>query len=313
MTNFRHKIALIVPTRNRPELLAKLLQNLKDQTVQANQVIVVDGSDRSVEAEIKQFLSPSVSFIHVFPPSLTKQRNEGVKVLDEGITLVGYLDDDIVLEKDAVEAMLRFWEYCSDDIGGSSFNITNGSRASRFAKFLGKVFCFDDYRQGVVLRSGFNTGVWPVLKDTYTEWLCGGATIWRRQIVEEFKYDEWYVGGAYAEDVDFSYTVAQKYRLIVIKDAKVQHLPPPFDPQKYHSLRRAIVQQQYHFVRKHAGLSLPLFYWATFGQAITGILAGICRCDSSGILMASGGIAGLLDVVRGGVVKIDTQFRKNPG
>jgi len=312
MTNFRYKIALIIPTRNRPALLAKLLQNLQDQTVQANQVIVVDGSDQPVEAEIKRFLSPSVSYMHVFPPSLTKQRNEGIKALDKDITLAGYLDDDIVLEHDAVEAMLRFWEYCPDDTGGSSFNITNGSRANWFAKLLGKVFCFDDYRQGVVLRSGFNTGVWPVLKDTYTDWLCGGATVWHRQVLEEFKYDEWFVGGAYAEDVDFSYTVAQKYRLIVIKDAKVQHLPPPFDPKKYHSLRRAIVQQQYHFVRKHTRLSLPLFYWATLGQALADILAGIWRWDSSGILMASGGIAGLLDVIRGNIVKIDTQFRKNP-
>lgn len=312
MTDFRHKIALIVPTRNRPELLVKLLQNLQDQTVQANQVIVVDGSDQPVEAEIKQFLSPSVSYMHVFPPSLAKQRNEGLKALDKDITLVGYLDDDILLEKDAVEAMLRFWEHCPDDIGGSSFTITNVSRISLFGKLLGKVFCFDDYRQGVVLRSGFSTAVSPVLKDTYTEWLCGGATVWRRQIFEEFKYDQWFVGWAYLEDVDFSFTVAQRYRLIVIKDAKVQHLPPPFDPKKRHSLGRAVVQQRYHFVRKHTQLSLPLFYWATLGQALAHILASIRRWNSSEILMAFGGIAGLLDVIRGNIVQIDTQFRKNP-
>jgi len=312
MTNFRHKIALIIPTRNHPVLLAKLLQNLQDQTVQANQVIVVDGSDQPVEAEIKQFLSPGVSYMRVFPPSLTKQRNEGIKALDKDITLAGYLDDDIVLEQDAVEAMLRFWEYCPDDIGGSSFNITNQSRTIPIIKLLGKVFCFDDYRQGVVLRSGFNIGVWPVLKDTYTEWLCGGATVWRRQILEEFKYDEWFVGWAYMEDVDFSFNVAQKYRLIVIKDAKVQHLSSPVDPRKYRSFGRAIVQQRYHFVRKHTQLSLPLFYWATLGQALIGILAGVWSRNSSGILIASGGIAGLLDAIRGNIVQSDTQFRKNP-
>ena len=58
--------------------------------------------------------------MHVLPPSLTKQRNEGIKALDKDITLAGYLDDDILLEQDAVEAMLRFWEYCADDIGGSN-------------------------------------------------------------------------------------------------------------------------------------------------------------------------------------------------
>ncbi len=103
MTKLRHKIAFIVPTRNRPDLLTKLLQSLQEQTVEANQVIVVDGSDQPVEPEIKQFLSPTVSYLRVFSPSLTKQRNEGIKALHEDITLVGYLDDDIVLERDAVE------------------------------------------------------------------------------------------------------------------------------------------------------------------------------------------------------------------
>ena len=81
MTEFRHSIALIIPTRNRPELLSNLLQSLKEQTVQPDQVIIVDGSDQPIEPDIKQFLSPSVSYMRVFPPSLTKQRNEGIKAL----------------------------------------------------------------------------------------------------------------------------------------------------------------------------------------------------------------------------------------
>lgn len=139
-----------------------------------------------------------------------------------------------------------------------------------------------------------------------------GATVWCRQVLEEFKYDEGLVGWAYLEDVDYSYSVAQKYRLMVVKDAKVQHLPPPFDPRKSYFLGRAVVQQRYHFVRKHTQLSLPLFYWATLGQVLSDIFVSIRRWDPSRISMASGGIAGLLDVMRGNFVKIDTQFRKNP-
>lgn len=128
MTNFWHKIALIIPTRNRPALLAKLLQNLRDQTVQANQVIVVDGSDQPVETEIMQFLSPKVLYMHVYPPSLTKQRNAGIKALDKDMTLAGFLDDDIVLEQEAIEAMLRFWEHCPEDIGGVHLTLPTVAR-----------------------------------------------------------------------------------------------------------------------------------------------------------------------------------------
>ena len=310
MSKFRHKIALIIPTRNRPVLLSNLLRSLQAQTVPADQVIIVDGSDQPIEAQIKQFLTPGVSYLRVFPPSLTRQRNEGVKVLDEDITLAGYLDDDIVMESDAVEAMLRFWEHCPDDVGGSSFNITNPGRVSLFGKLLGKLFCFDDDRQGVILRSGFNTVVSPVLEDTHTEWLCGGATVWRRQILKEFKYDEWFVGYAYIEDMDFSFAVAQKYKLVVLQGAKVQHLPPPFNPKMCHFHGRMVVQQRYHFIRKHTQLSLPLFYWATLGQTLTLILASVRTRSLCELLRALGNMAGLFDVIRGNPTQIDIQYRQ---
>lgn len=306
---FRHKIALIIPTRNRPDFLSNLLKSLQEQTVQADQVIIADGSDQPIEPEIKQFLSPNVSYIRVLPPSLTRQRNEGIKALNKDITLAGYLDDDMVLERDAVEAMLRFWEHCPEDIGGSAFNITNAGRTSLLSKLLGKLFCFDDFRQGVVLRSGFSTSVSPVLEDTYTEWVCG-ATVWRRHILEEFKYDEWFVGWAYREDIDFSFTVGQKYKLVVLQGSKIQHLSPPLNPEKCYSFGRTVVQQNYYFVKKHPQLSVPLFYWATLGQTLALILSSVRRLNSVGILRAFGNIAGLFHVIRGDFFQIDTPFRK---
>ena len=309
MTEFRHKIALIIPTRNRPDFLSNLLRSFQEQTVQADQIIIADGSDQPIEAEIKQFLSPSVSYMRVFPPSLTRQRNEGIKALNKDITLAGYLDDDMLLERGAVEAMLRFWEHCPEDIGGSAFNITNSGRTSLFNKLLGKVFCFDDFRQGVVLRSGFSTGVSTILEDTYTDWLCG-ATVWRRQILEEFKFDEWFINCPYREDIDFSFTVAQKYKLVVLQGSKVEHLSPPLNPKKCYSFGKTVVQQNYYFVRKHPQLSIPLFYWATLGQTLALALSSVRRLNSVGILRAFGNIAGLFQVIRGNLVQADTQFRK---
>lgn len=314
MTKYHHKIAFIVPTRNRPELLSKLLKSLQEQTVPANQIIVVDGSDEPIESEIRDFLSDTVSCIRVFPPGLTKQRNAGIQALGEDITLAGFLDDDMVLEEDAVEAMLHFWESCPDDVGGSSFNITNNPvpRSGLFGKLFRRAFCLGDGRQGGILRSGICTAVSPVLKDTYTEWLSGGATVWRRHILDEFKYDEWFEGGAYVEDVDFSLTVAKTYdyKLVVLRDAKAQHFPPPFNPKKCHSLGRMVTQQRYHFARKHAQFSIPRFYWATFGVALGLFISSIPRRSSCDFLKALGSLMGLFDVMRGNLFQTDSEFRK---
>lgn len=317
-SDFKHKIAFIVPTRNRPDLLKKLLRSIQDQTVKPHQVILVDGSDESIEPEIKQFLSSSVSYIRVVPPSLTKQRNEGLKALNEDITLVGYLDDDIVLERDAVETMLRFWEQCSEDVGGSSFNITNNictetpilprTLDKLFRQILGKLSCLDG-EQGKVLRSGKNTSVSPVLKDISAEWLCGGATVWRIQILEDFRFDEWFAGWAYYEDIDFSFRVAQKYKLIVLFDARVQHFPPPFNPMKYYSFGKMNTIYRYYFVKKHAQLSILIFYWSALAEILINILSSIKRLNVRGIRLASGNITGLLHIIKRNLVQINENFR----
>ncbi len=312
MAEFRHGVALIIPTRNRPELLANLLRSLQEQTVQPHQVIIVDGSDQPIEPEIKPFLSPCVSSMRVFPPSFTRQRNAGSKALREDITLVGYLDDDTVLERDAVEAMLSFWEHGCDDVGGSSFNITNrpAGKVSLFTRLFDKLFCLNDGRQGVVLRSGFNPIVSPVLEDTYTEWLAGGSTVWRRQVLEEFRHDEWFVGSGNLEDIDFSLAVNKKYKLVVLKDAKIQHLPQPYDEKRCYSLGKTLVAQRYYVVKKHAELSVPLFYWSTVGRALSLIIGGIRGHNRGDILKALGNIAGLFELIRGNLFQSEEEFRK---
>ncbi len=185
---FRHKIAYIVPTRNRPRILARLLDSIKIQTVTPDQVIIVDGSDQPIEAEIKPYLNDTVSYLRVFPPGLTRQRNEGRKALREDVTLVGYLDDDLVLEKDATEAMLNFWETAPEQVGGASFYIED--TPPNKATFLTKLFCINSGKKGKVLKSGSSTGYAPLSENLYTDWLCGGATIWQRSLFKELTYDE---------------------------------------------------------------------------------------------------------------------------
>ncbi|MBT4512432.1 MAG: glycosyltransferase family 2 protein [Chloroflexi bacterium] len=117
MTESRHKIAFIVPTRNRFELPTQLLDSLQIQSIQADQVVVSDGSYEPIEPNIRGFLSPNIECMRAFPPGLTKQRNAGIRALGADITLAGFLDDDMVFGNDAIESMLRFWEHCEDAEG----------------------------------------------------------------------------------------------------------------------------------------------------------------------------------------------------
>ncbi len=311
---FRHKIALIIPTRNRPRILARLLDSIKTQTVHPDQVVIVDGSDQPIEAEIKPYINPSVTYKRVFPPGLTRQRNQGRDALREEITLVGYLDDDIVLEKDATEAMLSFWETASEDIAGASFNITNSYPAKVNSKgktpFLYSFFGLNDSAKGRILKSGAATGLSPLSENIYTQWLCGGATIWKRSIFRDFSYDEWFKGYAYFEDVDFSYSVSRKHKLAVVSTARVLHLPPPLKPQRVSSYIKAHAVQQYYFVRKHHELSMPRFYWSITGSIVLNTLVGIRRLRAESFSSVGGYLSGLYEIIFSKIKQSEESFRE---
>ncbi|MFA4859286.1 glycosyltransferase family 2 protein [Methanoregula sp.] len=307
---FGNKFALIIPTRNRPEILLKLLGSIQMQDVLPDQTIIVDGSDLPIRSRIEAFFPDNTIYVHCFPPSLTKQRNAGLAHLDKNITLIGYLDDDIELEPAAVQALLSFFETAPADMGGASFNIINVPPKKKLITFIRKLFLIDGDVPGKVLKSGFCTSIFPMDADVDCNWLCGGATVWRRELFKTFSFDEWFAGWAYHEDADFSYRVSKHYRLAGIHSAKVTHNPPPFNKTKQKQLGMMAVINRYYFVTKNKELSVLFFFWASFGEILINILQSIRDLDGSGFLLAAGNITGLYRIIKGDMVQVDVNFRK---
>ncbi|MBN2583284.1 MAG: glycosyltransferase family 2 protein [Planctomycetes bacterium] len=303
-----HKLALIIPTRHRLELLSKLMATFEAQTVPPHQIIVVDGSDEPIEQALRErHPSVPITYVHVQPPGLTRQRNAGIAAVSDEATLVGYLDDDIELEPETVENLLRFWDQAGDDVGGVSFNITNNEHLP--VSWFGRLFGTDSRRRGAILPSGFVTPVRADEEATPTEWLCGGATVWRREMVDRYKYDEWFAGTAYFEDVDFSYRVGQTHKLFVLRDARVTHNPPPYEARKMRYFGEMHCTYRYHFVEKHFGRKWP-FYWSTLGVMATRGWAALRRWDAKSYYNALGTLVGLVKVLTGRHGAVMQDFRK---
>jgi glycosyltransferase involved in cell wall biosynthesis len=273
-----HLIAFVVPTKDRPDDLRKMLSSLARQTRQPDRVIVVDGSDPPVRAVVDEFASTlSVEYVRVFPPSLARQRNAGMERLGGDITVAGYLDDDIVLEPGAVQAMLEFWENAGPDIGGAAFNITNNPQPG--APRLKQVFGIEAARPGRMLPSGFVSSIPPQRTDIETDWLYGGATVWRRAVIGAYPYDEWFVGTGFMEDIDFSFSVRAHYRLMVVAGARLAHYSRPVRPDRQRLLGKWQIVNRMHVVRKHRarGLSLAAAWYASFGLFLLNLAAALVR------------------------------------
>jgi glycosyltransferase involved in cell wall biosynthesis len=251
-----HRIAFVVPTKDRPDDLHRMLVSLAQQGRRPDQVIVVDGSEPAVRELVEEFISLPIDYVRVFPPSLARQRNAGMQELTPHITLAGYLDDDVVLEPDAVERMLEFWQSAGGDIGGAAFTITNNPQPGALS--LKQLFGIDDAQPGRVLRSGFASSITPQRADLETQWLYGGATVWRRSVIESYPYDEWFVGTGFMEDIDFSYTVGARYRLFVVANARLAHYSRPVRSDRQQLLGKWQIVNRMHVVRKHRARGLSL-------------------------------------------------------
>ena len=286
-------LALLIPTKDRPEKMQNLLNSLAVQKVSCGRIIVIDGG-RSIKDIVQDFSDRlPVEYYECKPPGQIRQRNMGIALIDERSSLVGSLDDDIVLEPQAVEEMISFWNKCEPETAGVSFNIVNTPLEHRswFKTLLG----LSASKQGRVLRSGMTTANYPVTTHLRTQWLCGGATVWKRQILEEFQHKEVNSRWAIGEDIIFSYPIGKKFPLYVCADAKVRH-EHIFDytstsRHRFHGRTQAM--WLFYFVESNIDLSRISFLRVLFLRIIGKFLIGILTRKKEYIEFAIGQIEGV--------------------
>ncbi|MCW9034196.1 MAG: glycosyltransferase [Rhodospirillales bacterium] len=265
------KIAYVIPTMDRPDDMRCLFKSIMGQTRLPDQIVVVDGSNPPIKNICDEFPSLDVTYVREFPPSLARQRNAGMASLRPEITIAGYLDDDLELEPTATAAMHEFWNGAEESIGGASMSILG--QGVPYRQNLLRFFMMHGDPPGEILKSGFPCYIPFVEKTIKTKWLYGGATLWRREVINEFSYDEWYAGHGFGEDYDYSYRVGKKYDMYVVGDSRTWHHEHPMSDNKMYVLGRQQIYNRLYFIRKMGDFS-PLFIsWAIFGQITVNLLA----------------------------------------
>lgn len=261
------KHELIICTRDRPAQLRRCLESVFAQTRLAGTVWVVDSSStdeaRRVVTEFSLGRKASVRVFHVqSEPGLTSQRNLGIDLVSSA-AIVHFIDDDVVLEPGYFEGILGvFSRDTVGAIGGVGGLITNLliPRPSR----LGELFYLDSRRQGTVLPSGQNIGVYETERELDVDWLPGCSMSFRSAVFEFERFDETKAGYALGEDVDFTYRVRQRFRLVVTPVARLKHLFAPAEG------RKAVIgemRHRYRLVRSGVGnLSMGAFWLSVVGK-----------------------------------------------
>jgi len=297
-------LAFVIPTKDRGEDLRRMLRSLVAQTRLPDQVIVVDGSGVEVSWCVAEFSELKIDYVRLLPPSLSAQRNAGMAVLRPEITHAGYLDDDVVLELDAVYEMASFWRTADTDIGGAAFNVVNDAGSVPTAL----MHRLSGWGVGIgsVAPSGLVCEVGRVNNDIESDWLCGGATVWRREVIESYSYDNWFQGTGFMEDVDYSYGVRERYRLFVLAGARFAHFTPPVRPDRQFLFGKWQVVNRMYIVRKyrHRGLSLHKAWGVSLILVVANSVRGIFNRQPGLWDRSMGNLAGIVSELRGGSEQI---------
>jgi len=288
-------IALIIATKDRPDDLRRMLTSVAAQSFRPGQVIIVDASTAPVEAVAKAFPSLNVTYLRHWPPSAAAQRNAGLSAAQSDITLVGFMDDDIVIEPDAIEQMMRFWNNADGSVGGAAFNWLNTpSRAMTGVKssaLMAKLGLYSNV-PGDVAPSGWQSIACNVKDDLQTKWLSSCACVWRSEVLNTIRFDEYFDGYSYLEDLDFSFSAAKKYKLFVVASAGFRHYPATGGRISRYRFGKIEVRNRLYVVRKH-GLSVWRCYVGLLIRFAMTLFASVATFSRAQFTRACGNLAGL--------------------
>lgn len=291
-------VSIIIPTRNRQKDVIECLKSISIQSLKPNEIIVVDASDdQRLRHELNKLELAPVNLIYLYDQSgLTHGRNIGVQKATGEIIL--FLDDDVILEKDYVKEIVNvFKEDTKKEIGGV---MGTNSKAHR-PRFLSRMvhslfFLVMDDGNGKIRPSGMPTFCYFNNSVTDVEVLTGYEMNYRREVFDYYQFDENLTGYCWNEDIDFSYRVSKRYRLVFNPFAKLwrKHGGGKFDQRLR---KKMIICNHAYLFRKNMPQRLRnklAFYISLLGMVVKTILL---QRSPRGLL---GVVDGLIEVfVRG--------------
>lgn len=215
-------IGIVIPTFNRPDKLDRLLDSLAHQTNVPAEVVVVSAGE-CVRNVVDRYTAVfRTRYDHLAPGGQIAQRNRAITLLSQRIRIVISFDDDIVCLPDSIESIIAAWKRAPEGTAGIGFNMINEPPFDRSSPQV--VLGIIPNGPGKVSAAGVNSSLSSVRRDLRTEWLPGGATSWRFDIVQAASHKPIDVRWAAAEDLMFSYPIGRKSPLLVAHDARVRHL-----------------------------------------------------------------------------------------
>ena len=290
------KNSVIICTKNRIEDTIKCINSILIQTRLPDEVVIVDSSDtEELKSRLDSFRnSNGITFKYIYAEAnLTKARNIGI---DNSVgDIIMFLDDDVILEKEYVENIMDVFDGDSEGkVGGVIGETVTEKQANNFVKrllrlgnqILVTMFFLLKYGDGGFRLSGIPTVIrsGSVDKVTNIEYLTGCNMTFRREVINEFRFDE---KSPHWEDDDIAYRVSRRYQNIYTPFAKLVHNATPLGGYGHRPDRmKKEIDGYHHHFKKNLPQDLKhkfAFHIAIFGFFVVQLITAIEKRDSRGL------------------------------
>ena len=297
-------LAILIPTKDRPKKVRLLLQSIAELDCTIGRIIVI-ASGQEIGDEVMEFKNVLPVEYHYSQPGQIRQRNLGIALLDGSTKLAASLDDDVQLHQSAISEMIRYWNRVPAETAGIGFNIVN--QPGIISKWYDGFFP-GGRKPGRVMKSGQNLPITNLKKSIRSEWLSGGATVWRQEILKTYPHHEVRSRWAVFEDVIFSYPIGHIFPLYVCADAKIEiedvGLRNESNDLVFYQGKAQFLWGLY-FVLSNSDLSLVKYLGYHVLNGLRWFLVGITKLKTYPFFKIAGLWAGLFLSLKGAINKLN--------
>jgi len=275
------KISVVIPTYYRCVELSELFDSILRQTINPAEVIVVD--DHTPNDTIKivceeyelKFEKINTDLKYLRNPrhrSAAVARNVGIENASGDIII--FLDSDMILYQEFIEKILEVFNNNSNALGVQGWMINN----IEYNKILYSIYLLlaKIFYLAHCSKNSCKYTEYPIIlsKIINCEWMKGGNMALKRNILNEFRFDENLTKFSANEDILLSHSIFQKYpnSLFITPYARSIHKCSETGRMEDEEVEEHINWCVKYCLKKLFGFKgLLIYYWRNIGKSIVRI------------------------------------------
>jgi len=212
-------IDIIIPTRNRKNVLLKVLPSYLNQKFLNKVIIVDDAGEDNLKEEIEKLKDPKIIYIRsdkrIYLPTA---RNIGVKNSSAPYIFMG--EDDVILDDNHLEILLnKMKEFNADIVAGRRIYLFENQTLEEAKKFA------DQDKRPIFTKFPFEGYFERFLDKAIEVKFLHSNSLIKKEIFNKVLYDEWYKGNSFREELDFYLRCLDAgFKMVLIPDTICYHL-----------------------------------------------------------------------------------------